>query len=110
MTESGPDTTSPCIFPFIVGGITYNEFADFSDMHDDDYYDYYSYNAKNGKWCSTQVRCSSNFPGVLFATSTGWTKKKGVLKNLKSIRKGKNWCDSENSALMLQDRHQTCQN
>ena len=56
MTESGPDTTSPCIFPFIVGGITYNECADFSDMHDDDYYDYYSYNAKNGKWCSTQVR------------------------------------------------------
>ena len=69
MTESGPDTGSPCIFPFIVGGITYIECADFSDMHDDDYYDYYSYNAKNGKWCSTQVRCSRDFPEVLFATS-----------------------------------------
>ena len=47
--------------------------------------------------------------------STGWTKKRGISKTmaitpLKSIRKGKNWCVSENSALMLQDRHQTVQN
>ena len=34
----------------------------------------------------------------LAVKATGWTKKKDVLKNLKSIRKGKNWCVLENSA------------
>ena len=36
--------------------------------------------------------------------------KKMARTPLKSIRKGKSWCVSENSALMLQDRHQTFQN
>ena len=41
-------------------------------------------------------------------------KKSGISKTmaitpLKSIRKGKSWCVSENSALMLQDMHQTFQ-
>ncbi len=45
----------------------------------------------------------------------GGPKKSGISKTmaitpLKSIRKGKSWCVSENSALMLQDRHQTVQN
>ena len=45
----------------------------------------------------------------------GESKKRGISKDLaitplKSIRKGKSWCVSENSALMLQDRHQTVQN
>ena len=45
----------------------------------------------------------------------GESKKSGISKTmaitpLKSIRKGKSWCVLENSALMLQDRHQTVQN
>ena len=47
--------------------------------------------------------------------SQGESKKSVISKNmaittLKSIRKGKNWCVLENSAQMLQDRHQTFQN
>ena len=41
MTVSGgPDVGSPCIFPFIFNGVTYNQCAEDQD----------------GKWCSTQVR------------------------------------------------------
>ena len=40
MTVSGgPDVGSPCIFPFIFNGVTYNQCAEDQD----------------GKWCSTQV-------------------------------------------------------
>ena len=44
----------------------------------------------------------------------GESKKSGISKDmtitpLKSIRKGKSWCVLENSAHMLQDRHQTFQ-
>ena len=47
--------------------------------------------------------------------SQGESKKSVISKNmaittLKSIRKGKDWCVLENSAQMLQDRHQTFQN
>ena len=62
---------------------------------------------------STQDNLSANhckFP--LYRVSQ---KKRVISKNmgittLKSIRKGKNWCVLENSAYMLQDRHQTFQN
>ena len=44
----------------------------------------------------------------------GEPKKRGIeddmaITPLKSIRNGKSWCVSENSALMLQDMHQTFQ-
>ena len=57
MTESGPDTGSPCIFPFTFKGVTYTECLS-SDAAD--YYLYYNYEDYYwdnlfGKWCSTQV-------------------------------------------------------
>ena len=39
VTVSGPDTGSPCIFPFTFQGVTYTECAEDTD----------------GKWCSTEV-------------------------------------------------------
>ena len=57
MTESGPDTGSPCIFPFSYNGVTYTECLDESDADyyiSYNYYDYY-YDDFHGKWCSTQV-------------------------------------------------------
>ena len=57
VTESGPDTGSPCIFPFSYNGVTYTEClasnaADYYLYYN--YYDYY-YDNLDGKWCSTQV-------------------------------------------------------
>ena len=51
----------------------------------------------------------------IYNVSTVWTKKMCDLKKmaitpLKYIIKGKSWCVLKNSALMLQDRHQTFQN
>ena len=57
MTESGPDTGSPCIFPFSYNGVTYTEClaswdADYYLSYN--YFDYYHDNL-DAKWCSTQV-------------------------------------------------------
>ena len=61
MTKSGPDTGSPCIFPFTYDGTTYTECLSYNDAY---YYVYYYYYYDNnphndgnsdGKWCSTQV-------------------------------------------------------
>ena len=41
--SGGPDVGSPCIFPFIFNGVTYNQCAEDQD----------------GKWCSTQVHHKS---------------------------------------------------
>ena len=53
--------------------------------------------------------------GFIYMIYTGWTKKRVISKYmtitpLKSIRKGISWCVLENSAYMMQDRHQTFQN
>ena len=57
MTESGPDTGSPCIFPFSYNGVTYTECLAKSDADFYIYYNYYDYYYDNlyEKWCSTQV-------------------------------------------------------
>ena len=71
-----------------------------------------------GSWnippCHTCI-FSTHYQHSLIYLLQGESKKRVISKNmaittLKSIRKGKNWCVLENSAQMLQDRHQTFQN
>ena len=57
VTESGPDTGSPCIFPFSYNGVTYTECLASTDADYYIYFNYYDYYYDNldGTWCSTQV-------------------------------------------------------
>ena len=55
MTESGPDTGSPCVFPFTFRGVTYTECLVANDAGNYLYYNYEDYYYSDEKWCSTQV-------------------------------------------------------
>ena len=77
MTESGPDTGSPCIFPFSYNGVTYTECLAESDADYyiyDNYYDYY-YDDFYGRWCSTQVLdfCEKRLLQVNHPNISRWT-------------------------------------
>ena len=57
---AGPDTGSPCIFPFTLDGVTYTECLESIDAnyyiyyyYYYEYYNYYDYFDRT--WCSTQV-------------------------------------------------------
>ena len=86
MTESGPDTGSPCIFPFTYDDETYNQCLDFDDADEYIYenYEYLYYFATNyfdtnwngtwfGKWCSTEVHVLYVYQNILHTSLHRWT-------------------------------------